>query len=127
MNTIDLVTLGFLAFALLLQVLAGILAFLCELEPPIVERQQEGATPRKSYSRVPVNEFREENRTLFKWFYIEREIDANFILRLPKFPFRLPRDEVDGMRFLLKRGSLLLLAVAGLIRFAYGEPILSLF
>ncbi len=127
MNTIDLVTLGFLAFALFLQVLAGILTFLCELEPPIIERQREGASPRLLYSRTPTNEFREGARSLFKWFFVEKVEDASYILRLPKLPFNLLREEISGVRFLLKRSSILLLAVAGLIRFAYGEPILKLF
>ena len=127
---IDMATLCVFIWALLLQILAGLLAFLETIDPKL-EPDEELSIP---YAEGSVGGIRGGGDGIFWRLYTdlywpvtgEKGRDSR-MLRSTWRPFQLPAKEMAGLRLLLRQLSILSLAVIGLIRFASGEPILNLF
>ena len=133
MSAIDMATLGVFAFALFLQVLWGIISFLSKFDSPIgFEEVADGVPPVPlAYSQGKIDGFRGGSRGIFWWLYTKKDAEDVRVYTTPwkgfLKVFYVPPKEFDGARLLLRQLSLLALAVMGIIRFAMGEPILSLF
>ena len=133
MSAIDMATLGVFAFALFLQVLWGIISFLSKFDSPIgFEEVGDGVPPIPlAYSQGEIDGFRGGGRGILWWLYTKKDAEEVRVYTTPRKGFLkvfyVPPKEFDGARLLLRQLSLLSLAVMGIIRFAMGEPILSLF
>ena len=121
-------TLGVLSWALLLQVLAGLLSLVYAIDPR--GHAPQDASEETKYSVESIGGIRGGGKGILWWLYTQIDFDSHWgdvrRFRHPWQPIGLPRNEIDTFRLLFRQSSLLSLAVMG-IRFAHGKPILNLF
>ena len=133
MSAIDMATLGVFAFVLFLQMIWGIISFLSKFDSPIgFEEVADGEPPIPlAYSRGKISGLRGGGRGILWPLYTKKYDNDVRIYATPwKGVFTRLRPhskEFKAIRLLVRQVSLLSLAVMGIIRFAMGEPILSLF
>lgn len=127
-GAVDVATLFVLIWALALQVIAGVIASLCELEPPTVTDSDitGGSSSKYSLGRG-VN--LQKIRGPFKRLYTEKagSGEEETIRLRGVTPLGRPINEAKAAERVIRGVSLLSIAVMGIVRFAQDEPILNLF
>ena len=128
MSAIDMATLGVFAWALALNILAGIISFFEDLgENPRRMNQNYAPVSMKGWRGI-----RGGGTGIFWRFYTatrireeDSHLERTYISQWTKLP--LDEREMLAIRGLLRRVSLLSLVIIGMVRFSMGESILNIF